>query len=69
MQVFTGEPGEEQRETLATASQAAEAAGGVTAMVTMPNTNPVIDDAALVDFISRRARDTAAVRWQSLWRH
>ena len=61
MQVFTGEPGEEHRETLATASQAA-AAGGVTAMVTMPNTNPVIDDAALVDFISRRARDTAIVR-------
>ena len=61
MQVFTGEPGEEHRETLATASQAA-AAGGVTAMVTMPNTNPVIDDAALVDFITRRARDTAIVR-------
>ncbi|MDG1008185.1 MAG: amidohydrolase family protein, partial [Alphaproteobacteria bacterium] len=31
-------------------------------MVTMPNTNPVIDDAALVDFITRRARDTAIVR-------
>ena len=61
MQVFTGEPGEEHRETLATASQAA-AAGGVTTMITMPNTNPVIDDAALVDFISRRARDTAIVR-------
>ena len=60
MQVFTGEPGEEHRETLATASQAA-AAGGVTGMVTMPNTNPVIDDAALVDFIARRARDTAIV--------
>lgn len=61
MQVFTGEPGEEHRETLATASQAA-AAGGVTGMATMPNTHPVIDDAALVDFITRRARDTAIVR-------
>ncbi len=61
MQVFTGEPGEEHRETLATASHAA-AAGGVTSMVTMPNTNPVIDDAALVNFIARRARDTAIVR-------
>ncbi len=61
MQVFTGEPGEEYRETLETASRAA-AAGGVTTMITMPNTNPVIDDAALVDFISRRARDTAIVR-------
>lgn len=61
MQVFTGEPGEEYRETLETASRAA-AAGGVTTMITMPNTNPVIDGAALVDFISRRARDTAIVR-------
>ncbi len=61
MQVFTGEPGEEHRETLATASQAA-AAGGVTSMVTMPNTNPVIDDAALVDYIQQRARSTARVR-------
>jgi dihydroorotase len=61
MQVFTGEPGEEHRETLATASHAA-AAGGVTHMVVMPNTTPAIDDAALVDFISRRARGTASVR-------
>ena len=58
MQVFTGEPGEEHRETLASASQAA-AAGGVTDIVVMPNTNPIIDDAALVDFIRRRARGTA----------
>lgn len=60
MQVFIGEPGSEYRETLATASQAA-AAGGVTTMIMMPDTNPVIDDAALVDYISRRARDTALV--------
>jgi dihydroorotase len=61
MRVFTGEPGNEHRETLASASQAA-AAGGVTTMIVMPNTNPVVDDAAIVDFISRRARDTAIVR-------
>jgi len=61
MRVFTGEPGTEYRETLATASEAA-AAGGVTTMIVMPNTNPVIDDAAIVDFILRRARDTAIVR-------
>ncbi len=61
MQVFTGEPGEEHRETLASASQAA-AAGGVTHIVTMPNTIPVIDDTALVEFIRRRARGTAEVR-------
>ena len=60
MQVFTGEPGQEHRETLKTASQAA-AAGGVTTMVVMPDTEPVIDQVALVDFIQRRARDNAVV--------
>lgn len=60
MMVFTGEPGHEHRETLATASRAASA-GGVTTIVCMPNTDPVIDDVALVDFILRRARDTALV--------
>ncbi len=61
MRVFTGEPGNEHRETLASASQAA-AAGGVTTMIVMPNTDPVIDDAAIVDYVLRRARDTAVVR-------
>lgn len=59
-QVFTGEPGAEHRETLKTASHAA-AAGGVTTIVVMPDTNPVIDQVALVDFIQRRARDNAIV--------
>lgn len=60
MQVSTGEPGEEHRETLATASRAA-AAGGVTTIICMPDTKPAIDDVSLVDFIERRARDTAIV--------
>jgi len=60
MRVFTGEPGAEHKETLGSASDAA-AAGGVTTIVMMPNTNPVIDDVALVDFLNRRARDTAQV--------
>ena len=59
-QVYAGEPGFEHRETLKTASHAA-AAGGVTTMVVMPETNPVIDQVALVDFIQRRARDNAIV--------
>lgn len=59
-QVYTGEPGNEHRETLKTASLAA-AAGGVTTIVVMPDTNPVIDQVALVDFIQRRARDNAIV--------
>jgi dihydroorotase len=61
MRVFTGEPGTEYRETLASASEAA-ASGGVTTMIVMPNTQPVVDDAAIVDFILRRARDNARVR-------
>src|SRR5262245_5520801 len=60
MRVFTGEPGQEHRETLKTAGQAA-AAGGVTTIVVMPDTEPVIDQVALVDFIQRRARDNALV--------
>ena len=59
-QVFTGEPGSEHRETLKTASHAA-AAGGVTTMIVMPDTDPVIDQVSLVDFIQRRSRDNAIV--------
>jgi dihydroorotase len=58
--VFIGEPGDEYRETIASASVAA-AAGGVTSIVMMPDTNPVIDDVALVEFVLRTARDTASV--------
>src|SRR6195952_808531 len=60
MRAFVGEPGAEHRETLASASAAA-AAGGVTTLVCMPDTNPVIDGPAIVDFVLRRARDTASV--------
>ena len=59
-QVFTGEPGTEHRESLRTAGEAA-AAGGVTTIVVMPDTNPVIDEVALVDFIQRRGRDNCVV--------
>ncbi|MCR2735677.1 hypothetical protein NSP45_24890, partial [Salmonella enterica] len=58
--VFIGEPGTEHRETIASASQAA-AAGGVTSMIMMPDTDPVIDNVALVEFVKRTARDTAIV--------
>lgn len=61
LRVFTGEPGAEHRETLASAGASA-AAGGVTSFVVMPTTEPVIDDAALVSFIARRAEATARVR-------
>lgn len=60
MRAFVGEPGAEHLETLATASQAA-AAGGVTTIIMRPDTAPPIDDPAVVDFVLRRARDTAIV--------
>jgi dihydroorotase len=55
-----GEPGGEHRETLRTASEAA-AAGGVTTIVARPDTDPVTDDPAIIDFLKRRARDKAVV--------
>jgi dihydroorotase len=61
LRVKTGEPGDEQKETLATASRAA-LAGGVTSFVVMPDTRPTIDDVALVRFIKERARETAKAR-------
>lgn len=57
MRVQLREPGEEHKETIATASLAANA-GGVTSMVCLPNTEPIIDDVAGVEFIARRARET-----------
>jgi dihydroorotase len=61
LRAFVGEPGAEHRETIASASAAA-AAGGVTTIVTMPDTNPCVDDPAVVDFLIRRARDIGKVR-------
>lgn len=55
MRVQVREPGEEHKETLRTAADAA-VAGGVTSMVCLPNTAPVIDDVATVEFVARRAR-------------
>lgn len=55
IRVLIGEPGEEHKETFATAGRAATA-GGVTSMVCLPNTVPVIDDMSVVEFVARRAR-------------
>ena len=56
MNVFVGEPGFEYKENFRTLTQAA-LAGGVTSVVTMPNTKPLIDNVSMVDFIIRRGRD------------
>uniref|UniRef100_Q07L78 Dihydroorotase n=1 Tax=Rhodopseudomonas palustris (strain BisA53) TaxID=316055 RepID=Q07L78_RHOP5 len=60
MRAFVGEPGASHRETFASASQAA-AAGGITTIICQPDTSPAIDNSATVDFVLRRARDTAIV--------
>ena len=61
MQAFVGEPGGEYRETLASVSRAAMF-GGVTSLLTMPNTEPCVDDPAIVDYLRRRAGEKADVR-------
>ena len=60
MRVFVGEPGYEYKENFKTLSNAA-IAGGVTSVVTMPNTSPVIDNVSIVDFLKRRGRDKAKI--------
>src|SRR3954462_15550200 len=65
IRAFIGEPGAASRETLASASQAA-AAGGVTTIICQPDTSPVIDDPAIVDFVLRRASATAIVHVQPM---
>ena len=61
MRVQLREPGQEHKETIGTASQAASA-GGVTAMACLPNTTPPIDDVAVVEFVARRAREVRGTK-------
>ena len=60
MRVFVGEPGFEYKENFNTLSNAA-LSGGVTSVVSMPNTSPVIDNVSMVDFIKRRGRDKSKI--------
>ena len=55
------EPGFEYKETIATGTRAA-ARGGFTTVCAMPNTDPVMDSRAVVDFVLRLAREEGAVR-------
>ena len=61
LQAFVGEPGAEHRETFASASRAA-AVGGITTLICRPDTDPAIDDPAIVDFVLRRARAASPLR-------
>ena len=60
MRVFVGEPGYEYKENFRTLSNAA-LSGGVTSVVSMPNTSPVIDNVSMVDFLKRRGRDKSKI--------
>lgn len=55
------EPGFESKETIASGSRAA-AHGGFTSVVTMANTRPTIDNAGMIEFVNRRARETACIK-------
>ena len=60
MRVFVGEPGFEYKENFRTLSDAA-LSGGVTSVVSMPNTSPIIDNVSMVDFLKRRGRDKSRI--------
>jgi len=59
--VHLREPGQEHKETIATGARAA-AAGGFTAVCSMPNTDPPIDDPAAVGFVVAAGRKAGAAR-------
>ncbi|WP_207460636.1 dihydroorotase [Azospirillum sp. SYSU D00513] len=61
MRVLIGEPGEEQKDTIKSVSRAA-AAGGITSIVCLPNTDPVLDEVAGLEFVARRAREVKLVK-------
>ena len=60
MHVHFREPGQAQKETIATGSRAA-AAGGFSSVVCMPNTNPVADNAGTITLIREKAQASADV--------
>ena len=61
MRVHLPEPGGEHKESFETASAAA-AAGGVTSLICLPDTDPPIDNVSVIEFIARRARETNVVK-------
>ena len=61
MRARLGEPGNEHKETIPTASNAA-LSGGITSLVSMPDSIPIVDQISVVEFITRRARETNGVK-------
>ncbi|MCC6719020.1 MAG: dihydroorotase [Acetobacteraceae bacterium] len=60
MRAELGEPGGEFRETIASAALAA-AAGGITTVAALPNSEPAIDDPALVRLLRARGEETGSL--------
>ena len=60
MRAALGEPGFEYRETIASAALAA-AAGGITTLAALPDTNPAIDDPALVQLLRTKGEQTGSL--------
>ena len=60
MHTHLREPGQEAKEDFSSGSRAG-AAGGYTTVATMPNTSPVVDTAALVTSLKKRAEDAAVI--------
>lgn len=65
MRAFVGEPGYDHKETFASAGEAA-AAGGVTTLISQPQTDPIVDEPAVAGYIARRARDTSVVNVRTM---
>lgn len=61
LHVHLREPGREDEETIATGCRAA-AVGGFTSIVSMANTNPAVDSASVVDYVSDRAKEVGLAR-------
>jgi dihydroorotase len=64
MRVQLREPGAEHMESIETAGAAA-AAGGVTTLVALPNTEPPVDDVSVLEFLARRAREAKLAKIHS----
>ncbi len=60
LRAATGEPGHEHRETIASLALAASA-GGITTVCALPNTTPVLDDPAVLQFVLRRGEATGRI--------
>ncbi len=65
MRAFVGEPGFDHKETFASAGEAA-VAGGVTTLISQPQTDPIVDEPAVAGYIARRARDTSLVNVKTM---